>query len=141
MWGVPINHEYFNNTNSVQWMWYYYNYMKDHDDLYTRQRSMLEYHASFTEPERVSKVIENRGKDTNAEVIGTTDDAEFNDSIKEIFGRDAGLAPAPKNVEGAGEVHHIRDAVENMVAYEERKAALANMPAYNYLHWVDFNLE
>jgi len=138
MWGVPVDHEYFSHTNTVQWMWYHHNDMKDYEDSYIKYRGMLEYHASFSEPNRVSEVIGKRSEaEGKSEVIGTTDDAEFNASLKSLFGRDAGLGPAIDT----GEMHNMRNMLDNIAEYEERQRLLEKMPVYNYSHWVDFDLE
>lgn len=139
MWGVPIDHEYFDNTNLVQWMWYFYNDLKDKEEEYIDNRNFVEYHASFIEPEMVSRIIEHReiNKDN---VIGTTDDAAFSESVGRIFGRDPKLAPS----EGGSkqELHQVDDMLERIKAYEKEQAFLknSNLP-YNYKHWLDFGLE
>jgi hypothetical protein len=139
MWGVPIDHEYFDNTNIVQWMWYYYNDLKDQEEGYVRNRNLVEYHASFIEPEMVNKIMEQREKNTD-NVIGTTDDKAFSESIGRMFGRDPNLAPV--NEQPQGELHQVDDMLERIDAYEKEQATLrnSNLP-YNYNHWSEFDLE
>jgi len=138
MWGVPIDHEYFHNTNIVQWMWYYYNDIKDQEEDYIKERNLTEYLASFIEPEMVSKIVEQRERSKES-VIGTTDDEAFSKSIGQIFGRDPKLTPETKS---DGEVHKVSNLLERIEAYEKEQAALRkdNVP-YNYKHWSDFDLE
>jgi hypothetical protein len=139
MWGVPIDHKYFDNTNIVQWMWYFYNDLKDQEDEYVRSRNLLEYHASFTEPEMVGKIIEQRESNRD-NVIGTTDEKAFSESVGRIFGRDLKLNPAKDQPDG--ELHHVDDMLERIDAYEKEQAALknSNLP-YNYNYWSEFDLE
>jgi hypothetical protein len=138
MWGVPIDHDYFKNTNLVQWMWYYYNEQKDREEEYINSRNLVEYHASFIEPEMVSKIIEQRDKNED-NVIGTTDDKAFNESVGRMFGRDPNLAPVDQS---QGELHQVDNMLEKIDAYEKEQAALknTNLP-YNYNHWSEFDLE
>jgi hypothetical protein len=139
MWGVPIDHEYFKNTNLVQWMWYFYNDLKDQEENHIRNRNMVEYHASFIEPEMVSKIMEQR-ESSKDNIIGTTDDEAFNKSVGQIFGRDPNLAPVKDQQQG--EVHNVDDMLDRIKAYDEEQAELRkhSLP-YNYNHWSDFDLE
>lgn len=137
MWGVPINHEYFRNTNTVQWLWYYYNDMKDQEEDYIKNRNLVEYHASFIEPDMVNKIIEQRDK-KDENVIGTTDDEAFNRSVGQIFGRDLNLPSQQSD----GEVHEVSDLLERVDAYDKERAALKKetLP-YNFKYWSEFDLE
>lgn len=81
MWGVPVDHEMFSEINSTQWMWYFYNFMEDKDEEFVSGRDLVEYHASFIEPEAVRKVREAR-----EESVEVPHD-EFIAGIEYFFGR------------------------------------------------------
>lgn len=138
MWGVPIDHEYFRGTNVVQWLWYYYNDIKDQEENYIKNRNLVEYHASFTNPEVVNKIIEQRERQKK-NIIGTTDDAAFSKSVGQIFGRDPKLTPEKQS---DNEVHEVSDLLDRIDAYEREQSLREkeNVP-YNYKHWSEFNLE
>ena len=140
MWGVPINHEYFENTNRAQWLWYFYNSLKDNEDEFINSRNMIEYHAGFLAPELVQK-IRNSREENKDNVIGTKDEKAFGDSIKQIFGRDPGIAPKQSGGNIKGEVHHIDNVLDRIAEYEKTQQELEHTPAYNYKHWSDFDLE
>jgi len=139
MWGVPIDHEYFKSTNSAQWLWYYYNSIKDRDNDFTNSRTLLEYHAGFLEPELVNKVRASReeeSKKKSSGVIGTTDDKAFSDSVGRLFGRNIdGTIP-----ENTGNVHKLNFA-DRMAEYEKEQQEKRRRPKYNYTHWTDLELE
>ena len=138
---MPVDHEYFDNTNAVQWMWYNYQDIKDQEDHIVDVRDMIEYHASFIEPEIVSKVIESRGNPGVADrdvVAGTTSDSEFNESVRRMFGRDPGIT---ENDESA-ETHNIDGVLDRITKYQEEQAAIKQTSTpYNYKYWSDVDLE
>ena len=139
MWGVPIDHDYFKNTNLVQWMWYHYNDTKDQEEQYIKNRNLVEYHASFIEPEMVGKIIEQRNKNED-NVIGTTDDKAFGDSVGRMFGRDISLELNKDQSER--ELHQVDNMLQLIEDYEREQSALKsnNLP-YNYDHWSELDLE
>lgn len=139
MWGVPIDHEYFSKTNIAQWLWYYYNYLKDQEDNFTRDRSLLEYHVSFLEPELVNKIVKDRNIDGESDepVIGTTDDAAFNVSIGRLFGRNPNLGESKETYE----IHEVSDMLDRISEYEQTVEAQKDAPLYNYRYWAEFDLE
>ena len=102
---------------------------------------MAEYHVSFIEPELVSEIIKRREQALSKEakgIIGTTDDAAFNKSIGELFGRDPNLEV---NKISEQEVHSVDGLLDKIEDYEQQQKELKNRPIYNYKHWVDFDLE
>ena len=127
------------DVNTAQWMWYFYNFMEDRKESFETRRDLVEYHASFIEPEMVSKIVEQREKGTN--IIGTTDDKAFSKSVGQIFGRDPNL-PSTNSDQGDGEVHEVSDLLDRVKAYEKEQATFKKdkLP-YNYKHWSEFNLE
>ena len=142
MWGVPITHEYFNDTNTVQWLWYYHQDTKDHEESHIRNRNIAEYHASFIEPELVGEVMKQRdeaqSKEPNEGIIGTDDDAVFNKSLEQLFGRDPNLEVRKTSSQEVHKVDNLLGRIEN---YEQQQEEIKNKPIYNYKHWTDFNLE
>lgn len=113
--------------------------MKDQEEEYTLNRNLIEYHASFIDPEMVSKIIEQRESNKN-NVIGTTDDEEFSKSVGKIFGRDPKLGPRKDT--GSNDVHEVSDILDRIEAYEKEQASKnRNILPYNYSHWSEFDLE
>lgn len=123
----------------VQWMWYNYQDIKDQEEKITDARDMIEYHASFIEPEIVGRVIEGRNKNVRKDILaGTTNDADFNESIKRMFGRDPGIA---KNT-NEQQVHKLDNVFKRITEYQEQQAANKQTATpFNYRYWSDVNLE
>jgi len=123
----------------VQWLWYYYNDLKDQEEDHVRSRNLVEYHASFIEPDIVNKIIEQRESGGEG-VIGTTDDEAFRKSVGEIFGRDVKLPSSEEHSDG--EIHEVSGLLDRVKAYDEEQAALKKetLP-FNFKHWSEFNLE
>ena len=84
MWGVPIDHESFNEVSNAQWMWYFYNYAKDQDDDFSNKRDLVEYLASFSEPQAVKKVRDLRaGKEQSERHV----DDNISGTLERMFGK------------------------------------------------------
>lgn len=93
---------------------------------------MVEYHASFIEPEAVKRVIASRDK-----AVAVTDD-EFKTGVKGIFGRE--LPGGGKR--GDGKIHSVNpeEAIAKAKKAKEQEI-VANAQKTNYKTWVDFDLE
>ena len=114
--------------------------MKDQEESYIRNRNLVEYLASFIEPELVSEIMKKRDQSgfTSDNVSNEESDAIFNESIKQIFGRDPNLAPKD---ELGGDADQIGNTLDRIATYEHEKDTKNTNPAYNYRHWADFDLE
>jgi uncharacterized radical SAM superfamily protein len=75
MWGVPVDHAVFSDVSDAQWLWYFFNYMKDSDEHFEMTRGFIEYHAGFIEPEVVRRVRESREN--------TVKDDNFEDNVRQ----------------------------------------------------------
>ena len=89
---MPVDHEVFNEVSNAQWLWYFYNNLKDSEDSFKQNRDFVEYLASFSEPESVRKVRDmrdntSRAKDDN---LSATVEKMFGGKVK--FKDDADLA-------------------------------------------------
>jgi hypothetical protein len=69
-------------------LWYFYNYAQDDVEEFERSRDFVEYHASFIEPQAVKKIRETRDK---SQAAATVSDDNFENSVKNIFGREVVL--------------------------------------------------
>jgi len=92
IWGVPVDSDVFQQINAAQWLWYYHNYTKDIEEEFERRRNLVEYHASFIEPDAVRKVREMREKAIEI------DDDDFSTILKERFGRDILSVQKPEDI-------------------------------------------
>jgi hypothetical protein len=81
MWGVPVDHSMFGELSTAQWLWYYYSCSKDREEKYEHNRDMVEYNASFVEPEAVRKI-----RDARENTVAISDD-QFNAGLEQIFGK------------------------------------------------------
>jgi hypothetical protein len=96
MWGVPVDHQMFEDISSKQWLWYFYNFLKDEDESFESNRDFVEYHASFIEPQAVKKIREaRRGEDRDTIEV---DDDTFKDTLKNVFGKGLDFDEAKENV-------------------------------------------
>ena len=120
----------FSEIKSAQWLWYYYNIAEDEDKEFKIKRDLVEYHASFIEPEAVRKIREAR-----EEAVEVPHD-EFTAGIEYFFGRQIGL---PKNKRKGAEMHDVVNPGIGMrsSANQEKKAS---MPV-DYKSWLDMSLE
>lgn len=78
---MPVDSKIFKNTNDAQWRWYNEQYMMDDEDKFEVQRDLIEYNASFSNPEAVRRVREAR------ENTYSTDPEKFNEMVTTMFGR------------------------------------------------------
>lgn len=134
MWGVPVDHDIFKDINTTQWMWYFYNYLEDKEESFVHNRDMVEYHASFIEPEAVRKIRESRD-----EAVEVPHD-EFVAGIEHIFGRKIGIS---KDKRKSTESHSINpDAAAKMSdSYKKILENQKNQPKLiDYRYWLDKDL-
>lgn len=86
MWGVPADHKMFSDINNAQWMWYYNHMLEDSKEKFESRRDMVEYHASFIEPEAVQKI--RKARENAVEVTHE----DFTAGIEQTFGRKIGIS-------------------------------------------------
>ena len=135
MWGVPVDHEMFKDINDAQMLWYFYHFLEDRKEGFEHDRDMVEYQASFVEPEAVRKIREAREQSVKVP------DKEFTAGIESMFGRKVNLPDAPQK----GTISSVMDpqkAAQVSEAYKKgmlntQKARLPNEAKY----WTNFNLE
>jgi hypothetical protein len=80
----------FNEIHSSQWLWYYYNFTEDMKESFETERDLVEYNASFVEPEAVRKIREAREK---AIIIP---EEQFMSGIEKMFGRPLNIKEKPQ---------------------------------------------
>jgi len=133
MWGVPADHEMFKDINTVQWLWYYYNFMEDRKDAFEHDRDMVEYQASFIEPEAVRKIRESRDESV------MVPDKEFAAGIEYFFGRKIDL---PKERQ-KGTISSTVDAQTAARMSDMYKRTQKEKPkkVLDSRHWMDLDLE
>lgn len=135
MWGVPADHEIFMNVNTAQWMWYFYNFMEDHKESFETKRDLVEYHASFIEPEAVRKIRESR-----EESVEVSHD-DFTAGIEYFFGR---KIPISKDRKKGTEAQSIdpNAAVRMSDVYKKNEMAKkTTQQDVNYNDWLNLDLE
>lgn len=126
---MPADHKIFNQINSAQWLWYLYNYIKDKEEEFEQRRDLVEYHASFIEPEAVRKIRESRER-----AVEVSDD-DFARGLEYIFGR---TAPGKSK---SGKIE-ARDPTKIISEYNSAKSSINNMGKQNKAkHWMSFDLE
>ena len=132
MWGVPVDHDMFKAINSAQWLWYYNNYIEDRKEKYEQSRDMVEYNASFVEPEAVRKIREAREKAIEIP------DKEFFAGIKHLFGRD---------LKSTGSINQNKELTKVDVAkaikeYQDiqKQTKFSRGSGLNYREWVNIEL-
>jgi hypothetical protein len=123
------------NINTAQWMWYFYNFMEDRKESFETRRDLVEYHASFIEPEAVRKIRESR--EESVEVPHE----EFTAGIEYFFGRSIPITQdKKKNVES----HSINpeDAVRMADMYKRTENMKKNIKKpKDYKYWFNMDLE
>jgi hypothetical protein len=129
MWGVPVDHEMFKELNSAQWLWYYHNLMEDRKDKFEHDRNMIEYNASFIEPEAVRKIRESRDQ-----AVEIPED-QFLAGIQKIFGRSLDTGARPKETE----MHKV-DLNKVLNDFQQLKNASVKPQGFNYKDWTKINL-
>lgn len=116
-------------------MWYFYQYMEDQDEQFNTGRDLVEYNASFIEPEAVRKIREARDNSVNVP------DEDFVAGIEHVFGRKINL---PDDKKSTGEVIGID--VETAMRKAERYSKTQNSNkkkanTIDYTHWLGIDLE
>lgn len=71
----------FKNINNAQLHWYNEQYILDEEEKFETQRDLIEYNASFMNPEAVRQTRETR------ENTYSTDPEKFNEMVGNMFGR------------------------------------------------------
>ena len=134
MWHVPVDHDIFKGITTPQWLWYFYNFLEDRDESYKQRRNMVEYHASFIEPEAVRKIREAREKAIEIP------DEEFSAGLKKFFGRELTAKRRPKG-ENKIEAVDPRQAIANYNAQQAFKDVNIDKAGRDYKHWLNSDLE
>jgi hypothetical protein len=98
MWGVPVDDSIFDSISPKQWMWYFYNFLKDQEEDFEGKRDFVEYHASFIEPQVVKKIKDEREGKSDDKTVKVSDD-DFTRGLKSLFGRDVDLNTAKERSE------------------------------------------
>ena len=117
-------------------MWYYHNLMEDKEEDFISHRDLVEYNASFIEPEAVRKIREAR-----EESVEIPHD-EFVAGLAYMFGREA---PITREKKKGVETHKV-DPKEAMFRANSLNKVLdrnsvQNNKATDYRYWLDLNLE
>jgi len=130
MWGVPSDHEMFKEINPAQWLWYYHNFVQDQNEKFELNRDMVEYNASFIEPEAVKKIRDARDKAIEIP------DEQFASGIEQMFGRSlTGNAERPKEKE-------IQKADIGKILTEYKSFKNIDIPkGLSYKDWLNIDLE
>lgn len=127
MWHVQVDHKIFDELNSAQWLWYFNNFMKDREEEFISRRDLVEYLASFIEPEAVRKIKQAREKAVQVS------DKDFSFGIEKMFGR-----KISSEKRDATEMHNI-DLTNNIMEYKFYKEK-SNSKS-NFKDWLYFDLE
>ena len=127
-WGVPVNHSVFDETTNAQWLWYYHNFTQDREERFEFNRDMVEYHASFIEPEAVRKIRNAREQSV------TISEDQFMSGLEQIFGRKMGNAERPKE-------QKMQKADIKKILNEYKSAQKEEFQTTNYKDWLNVNLE
>lgn len=135
MWGVPVDHEMFSDINPAQWMWYFNNFMEDKEESFNSHRDLVEYHASFIEPDAVRKIREAR--DSAIEVPHD----EFVAGIEHMFGRKIDITNEKRP--GSTMVGVDPKIAMKKAGEFNRKQETSNTKPnkIDYAHWLNINLE
>lgn len=112
-WGVKVDDEMFSEISNAQWLWYFYNYVKDGEEKFEQNRDFIEYHASFIEPQAVKKIRESRA---NAVKVSNED---FIKGIKNIFGRDIDLKNDKNKISSSDVNETLNDLDKNKILNSE----------------------
>lgn len=130
---MPSDHEMFNGLKTAQWLWYYYNLIEDDEKAYTGQRDLVEYHASFIEPEAVRKIREAR-----EESVEVPHD-EFVAGIEYFFGKKINLS---RNKRKGAEMHTVVSPGVGARSYKQQKErAKKERKPIDYESWLNMSLE
>ncbi len=131
MWGVQADHEIFKSVNQAQWLWYYHNFMKDREEAFENNRDMVEYHASFIEPEAVRKIREAR--DQAIEIP----EEQFTSGIQRVFGRSL---PGSVNKPKEKEIHKV-DLGKVLTEYKLLQNIHNKPNGFSYKDWLNIKME
>lgn len=127
---VPADHEIFENINFAQWMWYLCNVQKDEEEQFEKERNLLEYLASFENPEAVKQVRKAREETVKVE------DKEFDKVLKNLFGKEL-----PKDYKQPQKGNSVIHTVKNLPKGVFKKQEKVIEPMFNYKHWGNLKLE
>ena len=127
---MPADHKIFKELNSAQWLWYFHNFMEDCEEEFNNHRDMVEYHASFIEPEAVRKIRESRDKAIEIP------DKEFQAGLERSFGR---ALPGQKRSEGNIEAVDPSASIANYKAITKAQQVGA-IKGTDYKHWLESDL-
>jgi len=89
---VPVDHKVFQQSNDAQMLWYQIQVALDDKDQFEILRDVAEHNAMFMNPEGVQQV-----RDARENTYETPED-EFNDMLKDTFGRDIPEVPENERV-------------------------------------------
>ena len=129
MWNVPVDHEMFKEITNAQWLWYYHNFLQDRQEQFEHNRDMVEYHASFIEPESVRKIRTSR-----EQAVEITED-QFMLGIEKIFGRKMNSGTErPKD-------QKLMKADVKKALSEYKNAQKVEEVSTSYKDWLNINLE
>lgn len=134
---MPADHEWFSEITTAQWHWYLQNIVEDQEEDFTIQRNLLEYHASFLEPELVDKTRKRRDERED----NKKKDDNFSSTIKSIFGRDIAFKGKATTESSVSEVHEVGDILSKIDAYDRAQQKIKSDSVYNFAEWVNFDLE
>lgn len=124
----------FSTLNTAQWMWYYNQYMEDQESSFISNRNFVEYNASFTNPEAVSKIKEAREKAV------TVPDSMFNAGLKTFFGREIGNVDVENRDKNHVDVNPSA-AIERYNKIVKSNEEVSTDTVLNYKYWLDSKLE
>lgn len=130
---MPVDHEMFDKVNISQWLWYFYNFIEDQKEEFDVRRDLVEYHASFIEPEAVRKIRESREESVEIPY------EEFVDGIEYFFGRKINISKDKKN---KIESHSIDPAAAaRMSDLYKRDIKKTPVRVLDSGHWLNIDLE
>lgn len=112
-------------------MWYYNQYIEDQESNFISSRNFVEYNASFTNPEAVSKIKEARDK---AIIVS---DKSFNAGLETFFGRSI-EEHKPDNAKNNTTKVDLKNVIS---AYNKINKKNDNKAVVDYKHWLDSKLE
>lgn len=123
----------FNDMSPAQWMWYYYNSAEDENEKFELNRDLVEYHASFIEPEAVKKIREAR-----EQKIELSND-QFNAGLERVFGR--GINPSSQGSSDEVQTVDVASAISNYKNLVRSQKNAIDRKGLDYKHWLNSNLE
>lgn len=93
---MPVDSDFFNGINSVQWAWYQIQYWLDEKEEFELFRDVAEHNAMFSNPDGVRQIRESRENSYKMK------DEDFTGFIKDLFGRDMSDETRPFNKQDIG---------------------------------------